>query len=931
MLHFLRKIAFGAIGLIVSCLGFADGGHLTDPDGVFSGRALGGNAIVSQPDFYLRPYGISDWSCIHSDVDHVDFETVFVPASATISPTEFDIDGFSVTSNGMLRLNLPYGEMSPVYGSVWIDTPPLAWGYLYDSWSIHRCSGGIQEFCYACGRHHAVGGDGDCSHAVDCEARRDVRATCSCAPIFVPVNWDDDDCNGCEDREDDDLSSSEDETVLYRALGFARECCCDCSFGWESSLRNIRVSPSLRNWEEVNGPQSGGGIRIEATAASPTVGGASLTYDIYDETNGLFRTVTRHVTAANVRCRQDRDDDREWDADDRLMEDWYGPQWTVYRRDEPYVFWVDCEKPSDMEFGISCTQTNRLISVLSDSAFPREYQVDASCSNTTFDVRCVLSTGACEFVSTSFTINVVDTAIPEKTIVIGESADYEIADLEEVYWIVSDLDETECLEFSYGSSVSLGETLPVGDYLVSASMPGIGDEGSMVHCSTNVLHVTVPKILSIDLMDAVNELAHHTELYATNALVVRRAQKFRVGTKMSKNFDPDRFHVSFKMVDEFGKAPTTNDVPFSAGDMSHTDWYARKVGDSTTAGNYPNVLSDVSLPSTNCAVGVYHLIAQIALKSDPTNFLHTEEAPRDIIVLFNPWSSNDAVYMASNDDRTEYVVSENGRIWMGNGRSQTSKPWKFSQYSLASTCVALSVLSDQDYRTRSSPVLLARYFSWKANSQSATGILYGRWDGNYQDGVSPSRWKDSKEIFARYIDNGCSSVKYGQCWVFSGILTSLLRFSGIPSRPLTNFTSAHDGNGDGRIDVVYSSDGKRLGYPFNDSVWNFHVWCDVWMSRPDLQRSIASWQAVDGTPQELSNGLYQCGPAALEDIKAKRGGLYDVGFVTAEVSAGYYKHYLSADRSRIQRTEVVTNYVGKLILTKSPNGNAQLEITGDYK
>ena len=49
MLHFLRKIAFGAIGLIVSCLGFADGGHLTDPDGVFSGRALGGNAIVSQP------------------------------------------------------------------------------------------------------------------------------------------------------------------------------------------------------------------------------------------------------------------------------------------------------------------------------------------------------------------------------------------------------------------------------------------------------------------------------------------------------------------------------------------------------------------------------------------------------------------------------------------------------------------------------------------------------------------------------------------------------------------------------------------------------------------------------------------------------------------------------------------------------------------
>ena len=43
MRHFLRLFVFCTAGLIVSCIGFADGGHLTDPDGVFSGRALGGN------------------------------------------------------------------------------------------------------------------------------------------------------------------------------------------------------------------------------------------------------------------------------------------------------------------------------------------------------------------------------------------------------------------------------------------------------------------------------------------------------------------------------------------------------------------------------------------------------------------------------------------------------------------------------------------------------------------------------------------------------------------------------------------------------------------------------------------------------------------------------------------------------------------------
>lgn len=43
-----------------------------------------------------------------------------------------------------------------------------------------------------------------------------------------------------------------------------------------------------------------------------------------------------------------------------------------------------------------------------------------------------------------------------------------------------------------------------------------------------------------------------------------------------------------------------------------------------------------------------------------------------------------------------------------------------------------------------------------------------------------------------------------------------------------------------------------------DSIWNFHVWNDVWMDRPDLPPGYGGWQAIDATPQETSDGRWGC-------------------------------------------------------------------------
>ena len=56
-------------------------------------------------------------------------------------------------------------------------------------------------------------------------------------------------------------------------------------------------------------------------------------------------------------------------------------------------------------------------------------------------------------------------------------------------------------------------------------------------------------------------------------------------------------------------------------------------------------------------------------------------------------------------------------------------------------------------------------------NDSDKGVLHGRWDGKYDDGDSPSDWYGSVRILQRYMDTG-KPVKYGQCWVFSGVTTT---------------------------------------------------------------------------------------------------------------------------------------------------------------
>lgn len=176
------------------------------------------------------------------------------------------------------------------------------------------------------------------------------------------------------------------------------------------------------------------------------------------------------------------------------------------------------------------------------------------------------------------------------------------------------------------------------------------------------------------------------------------------------------------------------------------------------------------------------------------------------------------------------------------------------------------------------------------NMNDDDGVICGNWSGDYEGGTEPGAWTGSVPILEAFLETE-KPVNYGQCWVFAGVVATVCRALGIPCRVVTNLVSGHDANITLSIDRFYDENNQELdGDPTNventDSVWNYHVWNEVWMARPDLPVGYGGWQAIDATPQELSDGIYQCGPASVEAVRQGAVGYnYDITFMVATVNA----------------------------------------------
>lgn len=445
------------------------------------------------------------------------------------------------------------------------------------------------------------------------------------------------------------------------------------------------------------------------------------------------------------------------------------------------------------------------------------------------------------------------------------------------------------------------------------------------------------KIVDIELNVAQNTQEHHcdeyditrdtddTGKYQTPKLVVRRGQSFDITLCLNRPYNKDTDKVALQFA--VGERPkmakkTLIRLPINTTE-DDSGWTVTLKG---TKGNEMTVT--VTTPNT-CYVGKWRLMGCVTDSDNQTRLSRKKE----VYIIFNPFNKDDDVYMSDPTNREEYVLNEYGLIFVGTSANISKRNWNFAQFqgNILDCVMYLLDKSEMPYTDRGKAMLVSRRLSAMVNEADDGGVLVGNWSGNYEGGISPLEWQGSERILEQYWATK-KRVKYGQCWVFSGVLTTVCRALGIPCRSVTNFSSAHDTDSSVTIDKFYNEDFESEDYMNEDSVWNFHVWNEAYMSRPDLiGKDYGGWQAIDATPQETSNGIYCCGPCPVRAIKNGDIGVnYDASFIMAEVNADSFAWMRQEDGS-YSKFQLSSDSIGRKISTKSVLKPERNDITHEYK
>ncbi|KAJ8865859.1 hypothetical protein PR048_033382 [Dryococelus australis] len=374
----------------------------------------------------------------------------------------------------------------------------------------------------------------------------------------------------------------------------------------------------------------------------------------------------------------------------------------------------------------------------------------------------------------------------------------------------------------------------------------------------------VVSVKAVDLCTTENGPQHHTEQFELmerekdSRLVVRRGQEFLVRITLSRSYDDKNDAMSFIFTLEDAEKPSYGQGTMMAfpllpvGAEGGDDWNA--VLDSIQE----NIITVKITSSATCIVGKWKFDIDTKVKNNGAlSYSHKDS----IYILYNPWCRLDQVFMEGEDLRAEYILADTGLIWRGSYNRLRPSVWKYAQFEkdiLDCSLYLITKIGKVALATRGDPVKISRALSaathieedldsspghaflvsvshgipkspqWAdyehhisqdlVNSPDDNGAVMGNWSDDFGGGTAPTKWIGSMKILQQFYKNK-KPVKYGQCWVFAGVLTTLCRALGIPSRPVTTYSAAHDTQNSLTVDYFVNEAGEIMEELNSDSIW----------------------------------------------------------------------------------------------------------------
>ncbi|XP_040476449.1 protein 4.2 isoform X2 [Ursus maritimus] len=430
-------------------------------------------------------------------------------------------------------------------------------------------------------------------------------------------------------------------------------------------------------------------------------------------------------------------------------------------------------------------------------------------------------------------------------------------------------------------------------------------------------------IKNCDFQAAKNNEEHHTKAISSRHLIVRRGQPFTIILHFQAPVYA--FTSTLKkvaLIAQTGEHPSKankTQAIFPISRLGDQKWWNAAVEDREDQ----SWTISVTAP-TDAIIGRYSLLLQVLGKKQLLLGQFT--------LLFNPWAREDAVFLRKESQRREYVLNQNGLIYLGTANCFHEEPWDFGQFESSVIDLSLGLLSmDKQVEEWGNPEHVAHILGTLLHALKKKSVLPTPQTAAAQEGGLLNKRRGSVPILRQWITGQGRPVYESQAWVFAAVACTVLRCLGIPARVITTFASAQGTGGRLSVDEYYNEEGLQNGEGQRGRIWIFQTSTECWMTRPALPPGYDGWQTLY---PRVPTGGGVLGSCDLVPVKAVKEGTLSLTpgvselFATVNASCVVWK---CREDGALELTNSNTKYVGNNISTKGVGSNRCEDITQNYK